>query len=58
MNGDENRIVYISRVRQLDADLNEMDVNVEDQDIAMSILFGLLDKFENPIVAIDAMTGE
>ena len=54
---EEVRVLsYIIRFRQL-ADLKSMNVKVEDEDIAMSILCGL-PGFEHLIVEIDTMTGE
>lgn len=58
MGDDERVLVYINRVRQLAADLKSMDVAVEDEDVAMSILSGLSERFEPLIVAIDTMTGD
>lgn len=46
MNDLERVLTYISRVRQLAADLKSMDISVEEEDVAMSILCGLPDKFE------------
>ena len=54
MNDGEKALAYISRVRQLAADLKAMDVKVEDGDIAMTVLCGLSSKYEHLIVAIDA----
>ena len=58
MNDGEKALAYISRVRQLAADLKAMDVKVEDSDIAMTVLCGLPSKYEHLIVAIDAATGD
>ena len=58
MNDGEKALAYISRVRQLAADLKAMDVKVEDGDIAMTVLCGLPSKYEHLIVAIDAATGD
>ena len=58
MDDNERVVSYISRVRQLAADLKSMDTDVEDQEIAMTVLCGLSSKFENLIVAIDAVTDE
>ena len=51
----EKVLTYINRVRQLASDLKSMDVEVEDEDIAMSVLCGLPGKFEHLIVAIDTV---
>ena len=58
MQDDERVLPYINRVRQLASDLRSMDVNVEDEDIAMSVLCGLPDRFEHLIVAIDTVTND
>lgn len=58
MGDDERLLHYINRVRQLAADLKSMEVIVEDEDVAMSILCGLSERFEHLIVAIDTMTGD
>jgi transposase InsO family protein len=50
----EKAIAFISRVRQLAADCKAMDVKVDEQDIAMTVLCGLPQRFEHLIVAIDA----
>ena len=54
MNDGERALTFISRVRQLASDLKAMDVKVEDDDIAMTVLCGLPPKYEHLIVAIDA----
>jgi len=54
----EKAIAYISRVRQLAADLKSMDAIVTDQEIAMTVLCGLPAKFEHLIVAIDAVAND
>ena len=58
MEDDERILTYINRVRQLASDLKSMDVDVRDEDIAMSVLCGLPDRFEHLIVAIDTVTDE
>lgn len=56
MKMDENEpiIEYVNRSKQLAADLKAMDVNMHDQEPAITILCGLPSKFENLMVAIDA----
>ena len=56
MEDNERILNYINRVRQLAADLKSMEVAVSDEDIAMSVLSGLPQKFEHLIVAIDTVT--
>lgn len=58
MNDGERVLVYINRVRQLASDLKSMDIAAEDEDIAMTVLCGLPDRFEHLIVAIDTVTSE
>lgn len=54
----ERVMSYISRVRQLAADLKAVDTDVEDQELAMTVLCGLPSKFEHLIVAIDAVADD
>ena len=54
MAGSEKAIAFISRVRQLAADCKAMGVEIDDSDVAMTVLCGLPDKYEHLIVAIDA----
>lgn len=51
-------ISYVSRVRQLAADLKAMNTHFNDQDLAMTVLCGLPTKFEHLIVAIDALSDD
>ena len=51
----EKAMGFISRVRQLAADCKAMGVVIENQDIAMTVLCGLPQKYEHLIVAIDAV---
>lgn len=46
---------YINRAKQLASDLRAMDVQVTDQELAMTNLTGLPSLFEHLIVAIDAL---
>lgn len=48
-------IDYISRVRQLAADLDAMDTHVDDQKLAMTVL---LATFEHLIVAMDGVSDD
>ena len=52
---NEKAIAFISRVRQLASDCKAMDVDIDDKEIAMTVLCGLPDKYEHLIVAIDAV---
>jgi len=54
MNDSEKAMAFISRIRQLASDCKAMDVDISDQDMAMTVLCGLPQKFEHLIVAIDA----
>lgn len=47
-----------SRVRQLAAECKAMDVIIDYQDVAMTVLCGLLPKYEHLIVAIDAVVDD
>ena len=58
MAASEKAIAFISRVRQLAADCKAMGVEIDDKDIAMTVLCGLPDKYEHLIVAIDAVADD
>ena len=58
MAASEKAIAFISRVRQIAADCKAMGVNIDDKDIAMTVLCGLPDKYEHLIVAIDAVADD
>ena len=58
MEDDERVLVFINRVRQLASDLKSMEVSVNDEDIAMTILCGLPERFEHLIVAIDTVADD
>ena len=58
MDSSEKAIAFISRVRQLASDCKAMGVDIDDTEIAMTILCGLPDKYEHLIVAIDAATDD
>ena len=58
MREDEKMLQFINRVRHLASDLMSMEVNVEEEDIAMAILCGLPERFEHLIVAIDTTIGD
>ena len=55
MKHGEKMLNYINRVRQLASILKSMDGNVEDAEIAMTILNGLPQQYSNLIVALDAL---
>lgn len=56
---DKDRVLpYINRVRQLASDLRAMDVEISDQEMAMTVLCGLTTKFDHLIVAIDAVADD
>lgn len=58
MGGGERVLAYINRVRQLASDLRNMDVSLKDEDVAMTILCGLPERFEHLIVAIDTVASD
>lgn len=58
MGESEKAMGFIARVRQLAADCKAMDVTVDDQEIAMTVLCGLPQKYEHLIFAIDAATDD
>lgn len=58
MEHNERVLACISRIRQLASDLRSMNVEELEQDIAMTPLSGLPQRFENLIVAIDTLSDE
>lgn len=48
-------IQYVNRAEQLDTDINAMEVDVHNQELATKILCNLPSKFEHLIVATDAV---
>ena len=58
MAASEKAMAFISRVRQLSADCKAMGVEIDDKDVAMTVLCGLPDKYEHLIVAIDAAAND
>ena len=55
---DEKVLVFINRVKQLAARLQSMSVEIDDKEIAMAVLNGLPSRFDNLIVALDALGNE
>lgn len=47
--------VYIALVQQMASNLISMGLEIQDLDIAMTVLMGLPEKFENLNVAIDTL---
>lgn len=58
MEDSETVITSFPRVCQLAADLKSMRAQFADQEVAMTILSGLLRRFEHLIVAIDAVVDD
>ena len=58
MADSEKIMAFISRVRQLASDCKAMGVSIDDQEIAMTVICGLPQKYEHLIVAIDAATDD
>ncbi|CDF37707.1 unnamed protein product [Chondrus crispus] len=54
----EKVLVFINRVKQLAARLQSMSVEIDDKEIAMAVLNGLPSRFDNLIVALDALGNE
>ncbi|CDF39893.1 unnamed protein product [Chondrus crispus] len=54
----EKVLVFINRVKQLAARLQSMSVEIDDKEIAMAVLNGLPPRFDNLIVALDALGNE
>ena len=51
----EKIMTYINRVKTLAATLKSMGVDIDDQEIAMTVLCGLPPRFDNLISALDAL---
>ena len=58
MQNDEKVPAYINRVKQLAARLESMNVDIDDEEMAMEELNGLPARFESLIVALDAWGSE
>jgi len=54
MNVGEGTLGYINRVRNPEENLKAMGGEVTEMDVAMSVLNGLMSKYENLLVALDA----
>ena len=54
----EKVLAYINRAKQLAGVLKSMSVNIDDKEMAMAVLNGLLTLFEALIVALDALGNE
>ncbi|CDF77556.1 Retrovirus-related Gag-Pol polyprotein [Chondrus crispus] len=54
----EKVLVFINRVKQIAARLQSMSVEIDDKEIAMAVLNGLPPRFDNLIVALDALGNE
>lgn len=55
MKDDETALAYIARVQQIVLDLRSTGVEIQDSNIAMTVLMALPEKFENMIVANDTL---
>ncbi len=51
----EKMMTYINRVKTLASTLKTMGVDIDDQEIAMTVLTGLPSRFDNLISALDAL---
>lgn len=58
MNDSELLLVCIIRVRQLASDLRRQNIAVENEEIAVTVFYGLPELFEHRMITIDAMTSE
>ena len=54
----EKVLVFINRGKQLAARLQSMSIEIDDKEIAMAVLNGLPPRFDNLIVALDALGNE
>ena len=55
MQTGEKVLTYLNRVKQLAATLKSMNVEIDDQEIAMAALNGLPSSYESLIIALDAL---
>ncbi len=55
---DENTLAFTNRIRQLASALKSMGVDIDDKEIAMAVLNGLPERFNNLISALDALGNE
>ena len=58
MQNNEKMLAYINRVKQLAARLKSMNVDIDDKEMALVVLNGLLARFESLIEALDALGSE
>ena len=55
MQDNEKILNYVNRVKHLAANLKAIDVRIDDEELAMAVLMGLPSRFDNLIVALDAL---
>ena len=55
MENNEKMLTYLNRVKQLAATLKSMNVDIDDQEMAMAALNGLPSSYEGLIIALDAL---
>eukprot|EP00171_Calliarthron_tuberculosum_P021288 IDg21288t1 len=58
MRNGEKMMVYINRVRQMALTLESMNVIIDDKELAMAVLNGLLERYQRIITALDAIGDE
>lgn len=58
MDDSKQAMAFISRVLQFSAECKAMDVTIDNQEIAMTILCGLPSQYDQIIVPIDAVSAE
>ena len=54
----ESILTYVTRIRQFADTLKSMGVDIDDKEMAMAVLNGLPDRFDNLISALDALGNE
>ena len=55
MQENEKILSYLNRVKHLAANLKAMDVKIDDEELAMAAFMGLPSRFDNLLVAFDAL---
>ncbi len=58
MLADDRILAYTNRIRQLASTLKSMGVEIDDKEMAMAVLNGLPERFNNLISALDALGNE
>ena len=58
MNEPENVLTFSNRIRQLASTLKSKKVTIDDEEMAMALLNGLLERYDSLISALDTLGDE